>query len=83
MDPVFLEELMPIKEIITFGFGVIGTLLVLHGPLHLHEEMRKLEVQILREAVRTDNWGNPDIFAGHGTKSHIHATGRLEPIQHN
>jgi hypothetical protein len=72
---------MPIKEIITFAFGVIGTLLLLHGPLHLPDEMRKLEVQIYRETARTDNWGQVDIFAGHG-KSHIHATGRLEPVKH-
>jgi hypothetical protein len=71
---------MPISDIVKFGFGVIGTLLVLHGPLHLQEEMRKLEVEIVREIARTDTWGSPDIFAGHGKKSHIHATGRLSPI---
>jgi hypothetical protein len=72
---------MPIDKIITFAFGVLGTLLLLHGPFHLQEEMRKLEIEILRETARTDNWGSPDIFAGHGTKSHIHATGRLSPVR--
>jgi hypothetical protein len=82
MEPVFLEETMPISDIIKFGFGVIGTLLVLHGPFHLQDEMRKMEFQILHEAGRTADWGNPSIFKGHGTKSHIHATGRLEPVRH-
>jgi hypothetical protein len=72
---------MPIDKIITFAFGVLGTLLVLHGPLHLQEEMRKLEIEIVRETARTDNWGSVDIFVGHGTKSHIHATGRLLPVE--
>ncbi len=71
---------MPISDIIKYGFGVIGTLLVLHGPLHLQEEMRKMEFQILREASRTDNWGSPSIFVGHHDR--IHAVSRLSPIPH-
>jgi hypothetical protein len=61
---------MPIKEAITFGFGVIGTLLVLHGPFHLQREMRKLEIQILRETTRTNRWGNPSIFVGRHHRVH-------------
>ena len=72
---------MPVSDIIKFGFGVIGTLLVLHGPLHLQEEMRKIEFQILREASRTNNWGNPSVYAGHG-REHVHFVRRLSPIQH-
>ncbi len=72
---------MPIKELVTFSFGVIGALILLHGPFHVQQEMRKLEIQILRETTRSNAWGNPSIFIGHGTKSHIHATGRLEPIK--
>jgi len=58
-----LEESMPVKEIITYVLGVIGALAVLHGPLHLKDELWKVEVQILRETARTDNWGNPSLFA--------------------
>jgi hypothetical protein len=76
-----LEELMAISDIVKFGFGVIGTLVVLHGPFHLQEEMRKMEFQILHEAARTDNWGNPSVYAGHG-REHIHAVSRLSPIRH-
>ena len=54
---------MPVKEIITYVLGVIGALAVLHGPLHLKDELWKVEVQILRETARTDNWGNPSLFA--------------------
>lgn len=72
---------MPISDIIKYGFGVVGTLLVLHGPLHLQEEMRKMGFQILREASRTDDWGQVSIFAGHGIKSHIHPAKRLMPIK--
>jgi len=53
---------MPVDKIITYTFGIIATLAVLHGPLHLRDEMRKIEIQILRETARTDNWGNPSIF---------------------
>lgn len=72
---------MPIKEIITFALGIIGTLVVLHGPFHLKEKMRKLEIDMFHEVARTDTWGNPSIFKGHGTKSHIYAPARLHPIQ--
>jgi hypothetical protein len=72
---------MPIADIIKYGFGVIGTLLVLHGPFHLQEEMRKMEFQILREASRTDDWENPAVWAGHG-RERIHAVSRLSPVRH-
>jgi hypothetical protein len=64
-----------------FPFGIITALAVLHGPLHLQEEMHKLGLQMLHEASRTDNWGNPDIFQGRGSKSHVHATEKLSPVK--
>jgi len=52
---------MPIKEIIGFGMGIIMTLVITHGPQNLTRELRKLQIQILRETTNTD-WGNPSIF---------------------
>jgi hypothetical protein len=54
---------MPIKEIMTFGFGVFLTIFVTNGPLYFKEAVRRTQVGILREVSRTDNWGNPSIFA--------------------
>ena len=62
---------MPVDKIITYTFGIIATLAVLHGPLHLRDEMRKIEIQILRETARTNNWGNPSIFAGRRPAAHM------------
>jgi hypothetical protein len=70
---------MPIREIMAFAYGIIGTLAVTH-PFHLQEEMRKLEIQILHETARTDTWGNPSIFVGH-THRRIRAVDRLRPVR--
>ena len=53
---------MPIREIMTFSFGVLAVLFATHGPLHFRESVRNLQIQILRDVARTDNWGNPSIF---------------------
>lgn len=50
---------MPIKEIVTLGIGVLMALAVTGGPWNLKSNMRKVQVQILREVGRTDNWGKP------------------------
>lgn len=79
---------MPVSNIIKFGLAVAGTLLIIHGPVHFQQEMRKMEFQILKEAARTDNWYDcRQPFFGpcgdwHPLHTHIHATGRLEPIRH-
>ena len=69
---------MPIKEIITFAVGIIGTLAVLHGPANIKREMRKLEIQMFHEVARTDTWGSPSIFVG--PRSHIVPCTRLPRI---
>ena len=53
---------MPIKEIMSLSLGVFAFLFVTN-PLHFKDAVRKVQFQILREVVRTDNWGNPSIFA--------------------
>ena len=70
---------MPVSDILKFGLGVVATLAVLHGPSHLRDEMRSLELKILRETARTDNWGDPSIFPRNG-KWHVRAVTRLRPI---
>lgn len=50
---------MPIKEIVSFTMGIVMTIAVVGGPLNLKTNLRKVQVQILREMTRTDNWGNP------------------------
>lgn len=52
---------MPIKEIITFGFGVLAVLVAMN-PLHFKEAVRHTQIQILKEVGRTDTWGSPSIF---------------------
>jgi len=54
---------MPIKEIITFTMGVVMTIAVAGGPLNLKTNLRKVQIEILREMTRTDNWGNPSPWA--------------------
>ena len=63
---------MPIKEIITFGIGVLAVLFATN-PLHFREAVHRTQFQILREVARTDNWGNPSLWASH-SKSKIHST---------
>jgi len=80
---------MPVSDIIKFGLGVLGTLLVLHGPFHFREQMRKMEFQILHEASRTDNWYDcrQPFFGPCGDwkplHSHVHTIGKLSPIRHS
>ena len=50
---------MPIKEIVAFGAAVFTMLFVINGPLHFRDAVRKLQIQILRDISRTDNWGDP------------------------
>ena len=52
---------MPIKEIMTFGFGVLAVLFVTHGPLHFRKSILKLQAQILHELGSASNWGDPSL----------------------
>ena len=54
---------MPIKEIVSFGMGVVLMVAVTGGPLNLKTNLRAAEIKILREVSRTDNWGNPSPWA--------------------
>jgi len=53
---------MAIKALIMLGMMAVGSIALTHGPHRLKAELRKVQIQILREVARTDNWGNPDIF---------------------
>ena len=52
---------MPIREIMTFGFGVLAVLFVTHGPLHFRKSVLNLQAQILHELGSTRNWGDPSL----------------------
>ena len=57
------ELRMPIKEIVSFTLGIVMTIAVAGGPLQLRANLRKVQIEILREMTRTDNWGNPSPWA--------------------
>lgn len=52
---------MPIKEIIAFS-GVIMISIMITHPTRPLKAVRAMQLKILREVGRTDNWGNPSIF---------------------
>lgn len=52
---------MPIKEIMAFSAIALASIVATH-PLHPILAVRAVEMRILKEATRTDNWGNPSIF---------------------
>lgn len=52
---------MPIKEIIAVAAALMASIIATH-PTRPLEAVRELQVKILREVGRTDNWGSPDIF---------------------
>jgi hypothetical protein len=55
---------MPIKEIITIS-AIIMAAVVATNPMHPREAIRALQIKILRDVARTDNWGSPSIFPHH------------------
>lgn len=54
---------MPIKEIITFTMGLVMTIAVVGGPQNIRSNLREVQIKILREMSRVDNWGNPSPWA--------------------
>jgi len=52
---------MPIKEITAFSAIALASIVATH-PLHPAQAVREVEMRILKEATRTDSWGNPSIF---------------------
>ena len=49
---------LPIDGLVKIAMGVVIGLMVAH-PFTWRVELAKLEYRILKEATRTDNWGNP------------------------
>jgi hypothetical protein len=52
------DKTMPIKELMTLSTGILIAIFIAN-PLHFREAVRKVQIQILREVARTDNWGTP------------------------
>ena len=48
---------MPIKEILGLTIIILGGIAATH-PLNFSNEVRKVEFSILKEASRTNNWGD-------------------------
>ena len=59
---------MGIKEIVALGMMFVSGMAVKYGPQQLPHELRKLQIQIMKEVGTTSNWGNPDIFQYRGKK---------------
>jgi hypothetical protein len=52
---------MPIKEIIAIAAMVMAGIVITH-PFSYGKYIRQAEFSILREATRTDNWGDPSLY---------------------
>jgi hypothetical protein len=59
---------MSIKEILVLSAVILASIFVSH-PTRPLQAVRDLEVKILREVGRTNNWGNPSIFASHTVRA--------------
>ena len=64
---------MPIKEIMTLSTAILISLFLSH-PTHFRQAVQNFKYQILRDIGRTDNWGNPSLFAGNGARHKGHRT---------
>jgi hypothetical protein len=53
---------MPIKEFLAITTVVLAAIFAAH-PFDFSNAVRKVELSILKEASRTDNWGDPS-FSG-------------------
>ena len=54
--------MFPIKELITFGLASVAIIAVTGGPWNLRENLRKAQIQMIREVGKTSNWGDPLIW---------------------
>ncbi len=62
---------MPVKEITTFAMGIVMSIALVGGPQNLRSNLRDVQIKILREMTRVDNWGNPSPWAHHsGISTH-------------
>jgi hypothetical protein len=53
---------MPIKELLALTLMILSGIYIAH-PFDFQNEVRKVEISILKEASRTNDWGNPS-FSG-------------------
>lgn len=53
--------MLPIRDFLTLTIAVLAGLFIMN-PGNFNVAVRKALAQILREVVRTDNWGNPSIY---------------------
>jgi hypothetical protein len=68
---------MLIKEIMALGISILFGLWVAHSPRAFHHRVRAFQVKILKEAARTDNWGDSSIFNYKDSKiKRVHAVER-------
>lgn len=58
---------MPVKELLALS-AIILAATYIANPFHPQQALRNLEIRILREARRTDDWGNPSIFKYESSK---------------
>jgi len=53
---------MPIRELLVASTVTLAAIFAAH-PFHFSNTVRKVEISILKDALRTDDWGNPS-FSG-------------------
>lgn len=53
---------MPIKEIVGLTVLIMTGWFITGGQQAMMKNIRSTQIRILKEVVRTDNWGNPSIF---------------------
>jgi hypothetical protein len=53
------SSMLPIKELIIFGFASIGIIAATGGPLNLRANLRNAQIQMIREVGKTSTWGDP------------------------
>lgn len=54
---------MPIEKIVALAVGIAMSIAVTGGPQNFKKNLREVELKILRECTRVDNWGNPSPWA--------------------
>ncbi len=67
---------MPIEKIVALTAALVASIALTGGPQNLTKNLRAIEIKILRECTRVDNWGNPSPWAHRNhvlpQKNHAH-----------
>ena len=63
---------MPIEKIIALTAALVASIAVTGGPQNLKKNLREVQIKILRECTRVDNWGNPSPWAHQQTRAISH-----------